>query len=88
MPRTCHEYVTCLWDGAAFSQQLEKVPELAVDITTYRDRTRDGLNIGFFHEDGSDAIAKYLHVRFGKVLAAHELFNPFFRDVAGHSVSV
>jgi hypothetical protein len=39
MPRTCHEYVTCFWDGAAFSQQLEKVPELAVDITTYRDRT-------------------------------------------------
>jgi hypothetical protein len=43
------------------------------------------LDIGLFHEDGTDAIAEDLHVGFGKMLTPHELRDPLVRVEPGHS---
>ncbi len=57
-------------------------------ITAYGNGARDGLDVGFFHEDCADTVAENLHVRLGEVLAAHELCDPLVGVVASHSVKV
>ena len=59
-----------------------------MNVATDRYGACDGLYVGFFHEQGPDAIAEDLHVGFGAVLAAHELLDPLVRVVAGHAGSV
>lgn len=50
-------------------QQLQQVPKLAVNVAAYRYRSRDGLDIGFLHEDGTNSVTENLHFGLGKVLA-------------------
>lgn len=82
--RTSHKYIACVRNVPSLPQQLEQIPELAMDVSTDGDWTRYGLNIRFLHEDISDFVAKQLDVRFGEVLALHELLNPFIWVIAGH----
>ena len=35
------------------------------------------MDVGFFYEDGADAVAENLHVGLREMLASHELYNPF-----------
>ena len=86
--RTCHEDVARLGHTAALPKELKEVPKLAVDVSTDRYGACDGLYVGFFHEQGADAIAEDLHVGFREVLAAHELLDPLVRVVACHASSV
>ena len=76
---TCHEDVARIRNRAAFAEELEEVPELAVDVAADRDGARDGLDVGLFDEDRADAVAEGLHVRLGEVLALGELLDPFVR---------
>lgn len=62
---TCHEDVARLRYVPALAQQLEQVPELPVDVAADRDGARDGLNVGFFHEDRAYPLAEGLHVGLG-----------------------
>lgn len=79
---TCHEDIARLWYASSFPQQFQQVPELSVDIAANGHRTRDGLNVGFFDEDGADFVAEGAHVRLGEVFTSHQLFYPLVR--AGH----
>ena len=56
--RTSHKDVACIWNVSTLPQQLEQIPELAMDVPTDGDRTRHGLNIRLLHEDISDFVAK------------------------------
>ena len=55
-----------------------------MDIAAYGDWGRDGLDVGFFHENASDGVAEDLHICLWKVLAVHELFYPFVGVVWHH----
>lgn len=48
-----------------------------MDVTTYSDGGRDGLNVGLFHENASDGVAEDFHVCLWEMLAVHELLYPF-----------
>lgn len=56
--RTSHKNVACTRNISSLPQQLEQIPELAVDVPTDGDRTRYGLNIRFLHKNISDFVAK------------------------------
>jgi len=56
--RTSHKNVACIRNVSPLPQQLEEIPELAMDVPTDGDWTRYGLDIGFFHENISDFVAK------------------------------
>ncbi len=55
-----------------------------MDIAAYCDWTRDGLNVGLFHEDCTDTFAEFLHFGFLEVLASLELLYPFVGVVYRH----
>jgi len=74
--RTHHKNITGLWHHSALSQELEQIPELAMDITAYCDRGRHRLNIRFFHENGADGITEDFHVGLWEMLAREELRDP------------
>jgi len=52
-----------------------------VDVATYGDRGRDGLDVGLFHKNASDGVAEDFHVCLWEMLAVHELVYPFVRVV-------
>lgn len=58
-----------------------------MDIAAYCYGTRHGLDIGFFHKDRTDSLAKSLHVGLGKMLAGHELVYPFVGIILRHGGS-
>ena len=82
--RTSHKNVARIRNISTLPQQLEQIPELAVDISTDGDWTRYGLDVRFFHEDISDFVAEQLDIGFREVLALHELLDPFVWVIARH----
>jgi hypothetical protein len=48
--KIAHEYVSCIRDVSSFVEELKKVMELTVDITTDSDRSTYWLYIAFFNE--------------------------------------
>jgi hypothetical protein len=74
---THHKDITRIWHHSALPQKLQQIPELAMNITTYRDRRRYRLDIGLFHEDVAHSIAENFHVGFREMLAREELCYPF-----------
>ena len=47
-----------------------------MNVSADRDRTGDGLDVGFFHEYTPDTFAQCLHVMLRQVLAVHEFLYP------------
>ena len=53
-----HENVAGVRDFTAFVEQLEKIVELAVDVSANRDRSLDWLDVAFLDEDFLDFLAE------------------------------
>lgn len=57
-------------------EEVEEVVELAVDIAADGDGGEDGLDVGFFDEEGADKGAEGVHGGFGEGLACLEVGDP------------
>jgi hypothetical protein len=70
-PPTHHKDITSVRHVPSLPEQLQQIPKLPVDIAANGNRTRHWLDIGFFHEDGTDAFAEDFHFWFGEVMTVH-----------------
>ena len=60
-----HEDVACVWDLAALVEELEKIVELAVDVTADGDGRRYGLHVALLNEELLDLLTQHSEVTFG-----------------------
>lgn len=55
---TYHEDIARLWRLSSYSEKLEQIPELAMNVATHRHGACDGLDVGLFEEERLDNVTQ------------------------------
>lgn len=78
-----HEDVVCLWNRPSSSKQFKEVIELTMDITTYRHRGANRLDVGLLNEYVLDDGAQAFEVRLRDAETLLEELNPLVHHGTG-----